>query len=116
MDIAILLSRLPDVLAGEPDRQLQLMGDLEQFADREVDVVILNTAPPILCHQVLSKGRRLYERDKLARVEFEVRAGEIYADLKPMYDFFTRDLLRKIKEVGLGGRRRGRREPAQIIG
>jgi predicted nucleotidyltransferase len=112
VDIAILLARVPDEPGGTTDRQLQLMGDLERFADREVDVVILNSAPPLLQHQILLKGRLLYERDRLARAEFEVRAGKVYADLKPMYDFFTRDLFQKIKEVGLGGRRRRRRKPA----
>lgn len=82
------------------------MGELERFADREVDVVILNTAPPILQNQVLRYGRLLYERDRKTRVEFEVRAGKIYTDLKPMNDFFTRVLLGEIREVGLGGRRR----------
>ncbi len=87
VDTAILLADASDPMAVG-DRQLQLMGELERFADREVDVVMLNTAPPILQHQVLASGRLLYERDRRARVEFEVRAGKIYADLKPMYDFF----------------------------
>jgi len=116
VDIAVLLTRAPDLLAGEPDRQLQLMGDLRRFADREVDVVVLNTAPPLLQNQVLKYGRRLYERDRRARVDFEVRAGQVYADLKPMYDFHTRDLLQKIKEVGLGGRRRRHRQPLEAAG
>lgn len=111
VDTAILLSDADPVTAGE--RQLQLMGELERFADRGVDVVILNIAPPILQHQVLRHGRLLYERDRRARVDFEVRAGQIYTDLKPMYDFHTRDLLQKIKEVGLGGRRRRHRQPAK---
>lgn len=112
VDIAILLADAPDpVAAGE--RQLALMGELEGFTDRDLDVVILNIAPPILQHQVLRCGRLLYERDQRARVEFEVRAGQIYTDLKPMYDLHTRDLLQKIKEVGLSGRRRRRRRPAQ---
>lgn|GEM_PF-271443 len=105
VDVAILLADASDPLAVG-DRQLQLMGELEQFADREVDVVILNTGPPILRHQVLLHGRLLYERDRQTRVEFEVRAGKIYADLKPMSDFFAQVLLREIREVGLGGRRR----------
>ena len=107
VDIAILFADASDPLAVG-DRQLQLMGELERFTDREVDVVIMNTAPPILQHQVLRHGRLLYERDRRVRVEFEVRAGKIYADLKPMNDFFAKVLLKEIKEVGLGGRRRSR--------
>jgi predicted nucleotidyltransferase len=115
IDIAVLLTRAPDLLAGEPDRQLQLMGDLRRFADREVDVVILNTAPPLLQNQVLKYGRRLYERDRRARVDFEVRAGKTYTDLKPMSDFFTKALFKEIKEVGLGGRRRHRLRTADVL-
>jgi len=106
IDIAVLLTRVPDMLAGEPDRQLRLMDDFRRFADREVDVVILNTAPPVLKDQVLRYGRRLYERDRTTRVNFEVHTGQEYADLQPMYDFFNQDLFQKIKEVGLGQRRR----------
>jgi predicted nucleotidyltransferase len=106
IDIAVLLTRVPDVLAGERDRQLQLMDDFRRFADREVDVVVLNDAPIILQNQVLRYGRRFYESDRRARVDFEVRSGQTYVDSRPMWDFFTKVLFKEIKEAGLGGRRR----------
>ncbi|MCX7792126.1 MAG: nucleotidyltransferase domain-containing protein [Chloroflexaceae bacterium] len=109
IDIAVLLGRIPDDELGDLGRRLQLMEAFRRFADREVDVIILNTAPPLLRYQVLRHGRRLFERDRQARVEFEVRTGQEYEDLKPMYDFFNRDLFAKIKEVGLVGRRRADR-------
>ncbi len=108
VDIAILLSRVPDEPGGTTDRQLQLMGEFRRFADREVDVVMLNTASPIPCHQVLRGGKLLHEGNRAARVDFEVRAGKIYADLQPMRDYFSGVLLAEIREVGLGGRRRAR--------
>jgi len=67
-----------------------------------------------LQHQVLKHGRLIFERDRAARVEFEVRAGQIYADLKPMYDFFTEVLFKEIREVGLGGRRRRNRREVDV--
>jgi hypothetical protein len=105
VDIAVLLSGILDAPGAATERRLQLMDDLKCFVDRYVDVIILNTAPPILQHQVLKTGRLLHERDILARMDFEVRSGQDYADLKPALDFFTRMLLKEIKEVGLGGRR-----------
>ena len=108
IDIAILLKPVPKQLGGATDRQLRLMDVFRGFADREVDVVILNTAPPVLKDQVLRYGRRLYECDRTKRVDFEVRTGQEYADLQPMYDFFNQDMFQKIKEVGLGQRRRHR--------
>ena len=104
VDTAILLTAASDPLTVG-DRQLQLMGELERFADREVDVVMLNTAPPILQHQVLRHGRLLYERDRQARVDFEVRAGQVYADLQSVRDFFRRSLFQEIQEGRFGGRR-----------
>ena len=59
IDIAILLKQIPKQLGGATDRQFQLMDEFRGFADREVDVVILNTAPPVLKNQVLRHGRRL---------------------------------------------------------
>ena len=104
VDTAILFANASDPLAVG-DRQLQLMGELERFTDREVDVVILNTAPPILQNQVLRHGRLLYERNQRARVDFEVRAGQVYADRQPMHRFFKHALFSEIKEERLGERR-----------
>jgi len=104
VDTAILLADASDPMAVG-DRQLQLMGELERFADREVDVVMLNTAPPVLQHQVLRHGRLLYERNRRARVDFEVRAGKIYADLQPARGFLERSLFQEIREGRFGGRR-----------
>jgi predicted nucleotidyltransferase len=112
VDIAVLLSPADPESVWE--RQLQLMGEIERFVHGQVEVVILDTAPPILQDQVLRYGRLLYERDRRARVTFEVQAGKSYADLKPMTRFFARALFREIKEVGLGGRRR-RRAGATLV-
>jgi predicted nucleotidyltransferase len=116
VDIAVLLSHAPDAPGAATERRLQLMDDLRRFADRHVDVLILNNAQPYLQDQVLRKGRLIHQNDRQARIEFEVRSGKIYADLKPMYDFHTRDLLSKIREVGLGRRRRHHREPVEAAG
>ena len=103
VDTAVLISEEDGVARFE--RRLRLMSEVSEVCGREADVVVLNDAPPLLQHQVLKHGRLIFERDRAARVEFEVRAGKIYADLKPMRRFFQQALFREIKEVGLGGRR-----------
>jgi len=103
VDVAVLLSGEDEVERFE--RRLRLMGEVEEaLGRRPADVVVLNDAPPLLVHQVLKHGRLIYERDRAARVEFEVRAGKTYADLVPMRHFFRESLFREIKESGLGGR------------
>jgi len=103
VDTAVLLSEENGVARFE--RRLRLMNEVSDVCGREADVIVLNDAPPLLQHQVLKHGRLIFERDRAARVEFEVRAGKIYADLKPMRRFFQEALFREIQEVGLGGRR-----------
>jgi len=101
VDVAVLLNEEDNVARFE--RRLQMMVEVSKVCGREVDVIVLNDAPPILQNQVLRYGRLLFERDRRARVEFEVRAGKVYADLEPMRRFFQQALFQEIKEVGLGG-------------
>lgn len=102
VDVAVLLSE-PESLARF-ERRLQLIGDVSDVLGREADVIVLNDAPSILQHQILKTRQLLHERDREARIEFEVMAGKIYADLEPHREFFQRALFREVKEVGLGGR------------
>jgi predicted nucleotidyltransferase len=57
----------------------------------EVDVVILNAAPPVLYHRVLRDGIRLFARDLRATTVREGRALSRYCDYVPQ--------LRKIEEA-----------------
>src|SRR3972149_2147232 len=63
-------------------------------ASSDVDVgvlfVVLNAAPPDLIHRVLRDGDLLVERDRSARIRFEVAARNAYFDLKPFLDRYRR--------------------------
>jgi predicted nucleotidyltransferase len=107
LDMAVLLAPAPTSPQEEWERREALSKALSRIVGRPVDVVILNRAPPLLCHQVLREGQRIYERDPEARIEFEVRAGKIYADLRPMWDFFDRILEQELEEGRFGEPRRG---------
>jgi predicted nucleotidyltransferase len=103
VDVAVLLSGTDEMERFE--RRLRLMGEVEEaLGRRPADVVVLNDAPPLLAHQVLRHGRLIFERDRAARVEFEVRAGQVYTDLVPMRQVFREALFYEVKEAGLGGR------------
>ncbi len=104
IDIAVLLHDDSEP-SGCIERRLELARHLDRLADRPVDVVVLNTAPLVLRHQVLVTGRLLYEGERAARVNFEVRTGKLYADLRPMREFFRATLFEEIREGRLGQRR-----------
>ena len=109
IDIAILLEDGVDSYKYF-DLMLKYMAELERLYDGRVDVVILNNAKPLLQHQVLKYGKLLYERDRYARVRFEVLSRKIYFDIKPALDKQSKALFRQIKEVGLSGRYRSNRD------
>ena len=82
VDVGILLRTAP---SGElSDFRFSLEGDLERALGRKVQVVVLNHAPADLVHRVLRDGRLLLERDRSARIRFEVRARNEYFDLLPI--------------------------------
>jgi predicted nucleotidyltransferase len=91
VDIAVLLAA--DTPA--PGRvQAALISDLMLALRRsDIDVVVLNAAPPLLKDRALFRGRLIYCRDHIARVRFEVAARREYFDTQPLRDAQDRALL-----------------------
>jgi predicted nucleotidyltransferase len=105
VDIAILLTASNDEKRFFT-RRLELLVLMEPYANREMDVIVLNEASLLLRHEVLLHGRRLFQGNRRERVEFEVRTHQLYNDARPMLDFFNRDLLKRIREGRFGRRTR----------
>lgn len=114
VDVAVLLdaSLTPD----ERFRQrLDLVGELaELFGTDNVDVVILNEAPPLLAFEVLRGGVLLFERDRRERIEFQVRTMKEYEDTEPLRRILWEATERRIRAGTFGkpagvGRRAARR-------
>lgn len=88
VDIGILLhTTLPGRLQ---DLRSSLEGQLEKTLSRRVQVVILNQAPADLVHRVFRDGRLLVDRDRGARIRFEVRVRNEYFDLMPTLNRYRR--------------------------
>ncbi|MBM3134803.1 MAG: nucleotidyltransferase domain-containing protein [Chloroflexi bacterium] len=104
VDVAVLLDeRLTPLERG--GHYLALLG-LDRFADRSLDVRLLNETTPLFCSQVVKHGQVIYERTRAERIAFEVRTMANYADTQPMREFFTQDLYQRIREGKIGERRR----------
>jgi predicted nucleotidyltransferase len=82
VDVAVLFSRNPPALLAGP--RFALEGDLERALGRPVDLVVLNVAPVDLRTRVLRDGRILIDRDRSARIAFEVRTRNEAFDLQPI--------------------------------
>lgn len=81
VDVAVLFTAEPP--KGFAGLCLGLQGELERRLHRPVDLVVLNRAPADLVHQVLRDGQILDQRDRSARVRFEVAKRNEYFDLLP---------------------------------
>ena len=70
-----------------------LISELERAVKRDVDVVILDKAPPGLAYRVFRDGRLLVEKDRSARVERQARAILEYLDFEWAERLCTRGVL-----------------------
>ncbi len=64
VDVGVLLDRRKSPTAAERfDVRLTLIGPLQSAVGREVDLVVLNDAPPQLARHIMTTGRRLVVKD-----------------------------------------------------
>ncbi|HSS33366.1 MAG TPA: nucleotidyltransferase domain-containing protein [Solirubrobacterales bacterium] len=107
VDIAIWHDPELDSL-GRFDLQLALASDARgALGTDEVDVVMLNHAPPLLQHRAIRDGKRLVERDRDERVRLETRAILEYLDTAPLRAELGRGVRRRMEEGRFGRRQPG---------
>lgn len=92
LDIAVYLAE-PDK-AADLDWYMALKTDLMLLVRREVDVVILNIAKPIVKHAVNQGKIELLSRDKLFESEYVLRAIREYNDVRRWSNLSYRHKLR----------------------
>jgi predicted nucleotidyltransferase len=89
------------------DLQLSLMGAAQNtLGTNEVDVVMLNHAPPLLQQRAIRDAVRLVERDHEQRVRFETKAILDYLDTQPLRDELRRGIKHRIQEDRFGRSRK----------
>ncbi|MDI7270014.1 MAG: nucleotidyltransferase domain-containing protein [Myxococcota bacterium] len=82
-DVAVLVD--PSALKRRwPGAEIELADALADALGSPVDVVLLNTAPPVLAHEVLRDGDVLVEREPGERTRFEMAAMRRYLDTRPL--------------------------------
>lgn len=82
IDVGILFETDPPATLDAP--QFGIEAALERGLGGPVQVVALNRAPADLVHRVLRDGRLVLDRDRAARLRFEVRSRNEYFDLAPI--------------------------------
>jgi len=102
VDVAVWLDPgLPAPARGR--RQLELMSRTsDALGTDEVQVVVMNDAPPLLAQRVLRDGVLLAERDPALRVRLETDAIVRYLDTSPLREELGRQLERRLSEGTFG--------------
>lgn len=104
VDIAVWLDPdLPRAKLSALRSQLTLAA-VEALGTDEVDVVVLNEAPPLLQHRAMKGTARLFERDPRARVRLETAALLDYFDTAPLRETLAAGRRRRIQEGRFGRR------------
>jgi len=93
IDVAILLSGAPQKML---EYYLHLVNGLSQVLGGEIDLIILNTAPPLLKHQTIKHGKLVYCRDEKARIQFEARAQDEYLDFSRALKRYDECLMKQL--------------------
>jgi predicted nucleotidyltransferase len=84
--------------------RLQLAGDAESALGRDVDVVVLDDAPPLLRHRAWQDGQLIIDRDPRTRVRDEARALVEYLDTKPLREQTAAGVTHRMAEGRFGRR------------
>jgi len=70
----------------------------------EVDLVVLNDAPPLVCHRAMRDGRRILDRIRRARVRLETRALLDYLDTAALRETLAAGMRRRMEDGRFGRR------------
>lgn len=94
VDVAVLFAK--EVPSAEySDRQISLITEFMRLLSRnDIDVLVLNVAPPLIRHNAL-KGRLLHSRSDKERVQFEVRTRREYLDSRRIRDIQNKALVNR---------------------
>ena len=76
--------------------QLELQLELQKVLKNEVDLIILDQAPPLLRYKVLKTGILIIEKDRAAFRDFFKRTIYEYFDFLPVFNLYRKKMRRRL--------------------
>ena len=101
VDVALLLAEGID-RSQAWDFRIEAMDEAEMAFKRRADVAILNQAGSVLKFQTIHRGKLIFERNRKARIGFEIQTRNEYFDYAPYLNEQYRELVKRVKTKGLG--------------
>ena len=100
LDFGILLSRRFDK-KQRFEKQIELIGKFNDFfGTDEIDLVVLNDAPPRASYNIIRDGKLLFLRDKKAVIDFREQVSKYYLDFRYFREAFDRTFIEGIGYYG----------------
>lgn len=93
IDIAIYLEK---ELAVET--YLEIKADLTEACKREIDLIILNDATPLLKYEIYKNSISLFSRDKAIETSYKVKTLFEYNDMKKYLDLYYDRTINRLKD------------------
>ncbi len=92
-DVDLALLFYPDK-EPSPEQLPDIQDQLTALLKKEVDLVVLNRANPVIRMQILKKGKKIFQRDKKLYSDFFVRTINEYDDLKRVRAVIEKNILK----------------------
>jgi hypothetical protein len=104
-DVDIAVFTVPGARRRDPLRHMEYFGAASKALGTDrLDVVILNSAPVTLRHEVFRNGKLLFLRDAAALARFREASMREYEDTAPLRSSLREAYFRRIREHGFGRR------------
>jgi predicted nucleotidyltransferase len=100
IDIAVLLAK--ENLTETEILKTEFYNASPSFSRRSVDIVILNSAPTYLKHQIVKSGRILLDKHPTSRKEFTAAVVQEYFDYQPIEEIYFSKLKSRFGGVAHG--------------
>lgn len=89
--------------AGDGGLRLELLAAVQRAVGQEdVDLVLLDHAPPLLAERIARTGTLLFSRDEPGRVRWIVETKSRYCDLRPLRALLDAAVARRIRSGAFG--------------
>lgn len=82
----------------DADKYLDLKMKLTEAGKREVDLVILNTASPLLKFEIYKNHKLIFTRDRLLESNYKIRVLFEFNDMKKYLDLSYKKLIERLKK------------------
>lgn len=85
IDVGVLIDPGKKIIEGSYGYKADVTADLMSLLkSNAIEIVLLNSAPPLLAHRVVRDGVVVHCKDEEVRIAFEVRTLQRFIDTKPL--------------------------------